>query len=210
MVPTARVHESWPASDDVFIRCNKTGSTNADIFADFLEKAFARKARRRIPQAKQIVLCLDSGGGGWLRLSPEMTAVCLKYNLRPWFLPPWTTKALMALHQSSHSSMAAQWSSFKKEWAQKQMVLTSHLAVKAICEIAQDCLSPKLAPASWRHIGFTPGEIFNGNTLFVDRKHEFFKSVKDLQSKGSVTPSTSFKFLRKISPPKSCCGSCNQ
>ena len=171
VVPTSRIHESWPQGDSILIRCNKSGSTTAEMFAEFLEKAFAQKARKHIPMHLPIIVCLDCGGGSWLHLCPKMVAVSLKYNLRPWFLPAWTTKALMALDQAVHSNMAAQWASFKKEWGQKGHALTLHVALQAIVQISQDCLTPKLALASWRHIGFAPGEKFNGDKLFVERKN---------------------------------------
>ena len=200
VAPSARVHESWPSSDMVVIRCNKSGSTNSDIFANFLE-AFAKQARQRIPLEKPIIICLDSGGGSWLHLSTKVVQVSLRYSLRPWFLPPWTTKGLMPLDQACRASMARAWSTFKKEWAQKGHSLSLHVTVKAVVEIAEECLVPKLALASWRHCGWTPGEKFNADKLFVERKNELFKSLKDADET-AASGTTSLKFMRMMAPAK--------
>ena len=211
VVPTSRVHEAWPQSDSVLIRCNRSGSTNADIFAHFLEHAFAKKAREQIPLDLPIIVCLDSGGGSWLHLSTKMVAVSLKYNLRPWFLPPWTTKGLMALDQAVHANMASMWSQFKKQWGQQGRSLTLHVALQAIVEISQECLTGKLALASWRHCGFAPGNAFDGDKLFVERKNELFKSLKDASATSAAAAgTTSLRLMQKISPTKNRCSSCKQ
>lgn len=84
VAPTSRAHESFDRlSPDILVRCNKSGSTNATIFAEFCEKCFAQRARATIPESKPIVLVLDSGGGSWLPLSPSFVKVCVRYSIRP-------------------------------------------------------------------------------------------------------------------------------
>ena len=76
-------------------------------------------------------------------------------------------------------------------------------------EIAEECLVPKLALASWRHCGWTPGEKFNADKLFVESENELFKSLKDADET-AASGTTSLKFTRMMAPAKAKCSSCQQ
>ena len=83
-------------------RCNKSGSINAAIFAEILWEVLCRKGadyNAPIHESRPIVLLLDTGGGLLLHLSASFLKDCVKYNLCPYFLPAYTTKALMPLDQ---------------------------------------------------------------------------------------------------------------
>ena len=73
------------------ILSNVGGSTNSEIFAEFLLQCVAKPARELIPMPKPIVVVMDSGGGSFLHSSPRVLQICLQHGLRPFYLPAWTT-----------------------------------------------------------------------------------------------------------------------
>ena len=103
-------------------RCNKSGSINATIFAEILWEVLCRKGadyNAPIHESRPIVLLLDTGGGLWLHLSASFLKVCVKYNLCLYFLPAYTTKALMPLDQWRKTQVGCQIMDFERGWLQK-------------------------------------------------------------------------------------------
>ena len=84
--------------------------------------------RQHHDQNKPIVCILDSGGGSWMQFSSAFLRVCLAHNIRPFFLPAWTTKWLMPLDQVAHATMSKKWARLKQLLAQRQQSLTLYMA----------------------------------------------------------------------------------
>jgi len=115
VTPTSRTNEEF---GNVFPRAifqaNKSGSTTADIFTYFFVECYCKPMRQTVDISKPLILVLDSGGGSFLHLSPRLVAAALGWNIYPYYLPGYTTKALCALDQNCHQDMSAKWQSFKQ------------------------------------------------------------------------------------------------
>ena len=124
---------------------NPGGCTTAAIFADMVQACLAKPARQFIPESSSIILLLDSGGGSFLHLSPSFLLVCLRWNIKPYYLLAYTTKALMPLDMHCHSTMARIWSELKKCWSSKGHVLNIFTAIKAVDEVCKAALAATVA-----------------------------------------------------------------
>lgn len=130
IVPTKTYHSSF---SDFFpnsvIYTNPGGSTTAHIFTELFRQCLVVPARQHIPADQPIVCVLDSGGGAWLHLCPRLLQICVRNGVRPFYLPGYTTRALMALDMNIHSTMARLWSDFKAAWKNKSQPLTIFVAL---------------------------------------------------------------------------------
>lgn len=132
---------------------NAGGSNTTSIFNYFVAECF-EVIREVVPQHKPVVLILDSGGGSWMHLSLNFVGLCLKYNIRPYFLRAYLTRALCALDQEPHSSMSRLWCDFKQKWSGQ---ISLYVALKAVREICLASLTKEKAAAGWRRCGFQAG-----------------------------------------------------
>ena len=160
----------------------------------------ARPAREFIGSGKPLVLCLDSGGGSWLHLSPSFLKICLKFGIKPFYYPAWTTKAICPLDQTVHSTAARLWAEWKQLWGHKQQPLTLFIALKAAGQIVDEALKADLVKASWAQVGIRLNEKFDYDKLFVQRKAEIFQSMRDAPQ----TPASSkaLCMVQDMSPKK--------
>ena len=206
VTPTKRVHPDFSvACPSAVFWGNEGGSNTSESFAYFVQECFGKVSReqRKIPQDKALCLVLDSGGGSLLHLSVPLVQVCLKANIRLFFLPSYTTRCLMALDQNSHQSMADSWKKFKQHWSAKNEKLSLLCALRAIDSFLPTSLSEKMAEISWGRIGVVSGEPWDRNILFVERASEIFSTVRTEEAKKASN--TALAILQKVSPSKSKC-----
>lgn len=129
-VPTKTYHSSFSEFfPNSVIYPNPGGSTTAHIFTELFRQCLVVPARQHIPADQPIVCVLDSGGGAWLHLCPRLLQICVRNGVRPFYLPGYTTRALMALDMNIHSTMARLWSDFKAAWKNKRQPLTIFVAL---------------------------------------------------------------------------------
>ena len=211
IIPTARMHpvfnQLWPGAT---ILCNPGGSNTADLFCHILE-AFARKARETIPQHEAIVLILDSGGGSWLHLSVRMVSISIKYNIRPYFLRPYLTKAICSLDQNPHATMAFMWKAVKVEWGRTgEKTLSLFQAIPMLKKVVQAGLERAIQVAGWRQIGFTANSPINRAKVLEERAPLLFTSLKDSAPNAPLTiGGRALAIVQSILPGKTKCTFCN-
>ena len=87
---TQAMETCWPGS---CIRANQSGSITSSIFAEFVETCFVLPMRSCVPANQELLLILDSGGGTFLHLSPELAIMAEKHRCRLFLLPAYGTKA---------------------------------------------------------------------------------------------------------------------
>ncbi|CAE7584857.1 unnamed protein product, partial [Symbiodinium necroappetens] len=214
VVPFAKVNptmsKAWPSA---VIRANPTGSTNASLFAEFVEKCYLIPMRRFVPQDLELMLIFDSGGGQWLHISSELVILLLRYKCRAYVMKPYTTGALCPLDQDCHKTWAKLWADTKSSWARnKQCPMNVYQALEANSLIAKDALSPARARASWHACGFDPGMPLQRDKVLIERRSEVIQSVRGNASTLSPPQSKNQKALdivATISPPKTKCQECN-
>ncbi|CAE7239768.1 unnamed protein product [Symbiodinium natans] len=69
---------------------------------------------RTEPQVDEaLVLVLDSGGGSHIHLSPTFTMACVAKNIRPLFLPPYTTNAVCPADQDPSAEAELRWEALR-------------------------------------------------------------------------------------------------
>ena len=93
----------------------------------------------------------------------------------------------MPLDQVAHASMARDWAMLKQLMAQRGQSLTVYVALKAIAGVDEG-LKASNAAASWAQCGFVPGRRLNRDKLFVDRKEELFRSLRDAPGDAQEQP----------------------
>ena len=124
IVSTSRERQSWQDLKGLEVRANRGDGTTSAILAEFTNTCLAKPAREHIAPDKAIVLLLDSGGGSWVHLSGAFLRTCLQANVKPFYLPAWTTKALMPCDMNIHETMARVWREFKQAWGLKRLPLS--------------------------------------------------------------------------------------
>lgn len=209
--PTKRVHPDFSvACPGAYFWGNEGGSNTSESFAYFVQECFGKVAREQhhIPEDNALCLVLDSGGGSLLHLSVGLVQVCLKLNIRLFYLPSYTTRCLMALDQNAHQSMSDSWKKFKQHWSSKNEKLSLLGALRAIHSFLPTSLSEKMAEISWRRIGVASGQQWDRNILFVERAAEIFSTVRTEEAQQTST--TALAILQNVSPSKSKCTGCGQ
>ena len=172
-------------------------------------RCLAVPAREVIPKEQPVVVILDSGGGSFLHLSPKLLKVALDFNLRPFYLPAWTTKALMPLDKGMHSTMARVWKQFRQQWSYRAQPLTLYVALRAASEIVDAAHEPHVVRASWAQTGWRSGERFDSDKIFQERAAEIFVSVRDAPQDDGAPASLALSMVSKMLPErkKHSCGS---
>ena len=112
-----------------------------------------------------------------MHLSSGFLKICLAHGIRPFYLPPYTTKALMPLDQVAHAPMSREWAMLKQLLAQRKQGLTLYVALKGIAGVVGEGLKPSNAAASWAQCGFRPNQCLDRDKLFVERREELLKSL---------------------------------
>ena len=172
IVSTSREHDTWKNLEGLEVRANRGGGTTSALFAEFTKVCMAKPAREHIAPDKPLVLLLDSGGGSWVHLSGAFLRTCLQANVKPFFLPAWTTKAMMPCDMNIHETMARLWREFKQAWGLKRLPLTIFVGLKAAAEICDTALQADVVRASWAQIGIRAQQKYDHNKIFVERKDE--------------------------------------
>lgn len=163
--------------------------------------------------AQELVLIMDSGGGTFLHVSPELALTCHRHNCRIFILPAHGTAAMCSLDQDVHKFFAAEWARFKSRWAATHGSLTCPQALAAASKIAVEALCQEKATKSYHAVGIDVGKPLNVNKLLVDRKDELFQSLRANSGQAPLLRSSnkrSFDVVAAISPPKTKCAQCKQ
>ena len=164
-------------------------------------------------KTKEILLLMDGGGGTYLHISPELSALCLREGVRIFLIPPYGTKALCALDQDVHKHIAAEWAQFKACWAAQHGTLNVYQALSACSNICAEALSQQRAATSYRMIGLEPGKKINVDRVVSERATELFSNLK---SQGHDVPQPKagrkriFDLVATVSPPKVRCQKCQK
>ena len=104
----------WPAA---VVEATPNGSSHPETFAVHLKECLLDVFDNDGRGDASKVLIMDTGGGSGLHVSPEITLLCMQHNIRPWVLPSYTAKALMALDQTPHGQCESEWATQRRRWA---------------------------------------------------------------------------------------------
>ena len=158
----------WPEAE--LFSSPDTGSMTTALWPSVLHRCLPAPEGGR---ARPLVLVMDSGGGGLLHLSPSMLVVCHRQGIRPFVLPPHTTRALCALDQVPHATMGALWGAVKKAWVAKKQSMNICEALAALRVVVGAGLDK--GPGGWKAVGFEPGEKISREQVLVKRAAEVFQ-----------------------------------
>ena len=158
----------WPEAE--LFSSPDTGSMTTALWPSVLHRCLPAPEGGR---ARPLVLVMDSGGGGLLHLSPSMLVVCHRQGIRPFALPPHTTRALCALDQVPHATMGALRGAVKKAWVAKKQSMNICEALAALRVVVGAGLDK--GPGGWKAVGFEPGEKISREQVLVKRAAEVFQ-----------------------------------
>ena len=91
--------------------------------------------------------------------------------------------------------------------AQRGQNLTVYVGLKVIAVVVDEGLKSSSAAASWAQSGFVPGRRLNRDKLFVDRKAELFRSLRDTPGDAREKPRKP-SLAATVLPEKKKCRSC--
>ena len=204
VTPTKKVHPDFAvACPSAFFWGNPGGSNSSTSFAYFLN-CIGQHAREQkgIPLAQEMVIVLDTGGGALLHVNTDIMRVAMAWRLRLFFLPSYTTRALMALDQHVHQVMSSSWKAFKQQWSSKSQPLSLFIALRAVHDFSKRALSTEIASSSWKRIGCEVGKAWDRDTLLVTRADEIFNSVRSVTT---MPASSALSALRLTAGTKNKC-----
>ena len=206
VTPTARIHKDFQTiCPDACFWANPGGSNTAKSFVYFVLQ-WAREVRKTIPLEKSLALMLDTGGGSLLHFSLDLAKVALQQNVKLFFVPGYSTRALMALDQNTHQSLSSHWRVFKQQWSCRPEPLSIFVALRVVHAFSKRSLSPQITAASWKRIGCVSGEAWNRDTLFVQRADEIFSCSRGQGiADGQSSSSAALNVLKAVAPAKTKC-----
>ena len=206
VTPTARIHKDFQTiCPDACFWANPGGGNTAKSFVYFVLQ-WAREVRKTIPLEKSLALMLDTGGGSLLHFSLDLAKVALQQNVKLFFVPGYSTRALMALDQNTHQSMSSRWRVFKQQWSCRPEPLSIFVALRVVHAFSKRSLSPQITAASWKRIGCVSGEAWNRDTLFVQRADEIFSCSRGQGiADGQSSSSAALNVLKAVALAKTKC-----
>jgi hypothetical protein len=155
----------WPGAS---FAVGPEGSCTTQIFAKFLKEAWLDHLSPEQLQSPK-VLILDSGGGALLHLSPRIYKLFKEFQVWPYYLASYCTKALMPLDQVVHSECQRLWTKFRLKWGKKARRLNLLRALYAIHKVSKDAYTATHVISSWRHCGFAAGRAIDADKLLNDK-----------------------------------------
>jgi hypothetical protein len=158
-------------------QAHESGSVTARTFVWFVEQCCLFPMQERLGPGVPFILMLDSGGGSWMHLGVELSILCHRYNCKLFYLPAHTTKALCALDQTPHATMARLWALTKHDWAVMKSTMSKLAAIAMLNVIVDTGLSPQNSVAGWARVGIETGKVINRDKVLVDRRVECFAST---------------------------------
>ena len=96
------------------IEVTDSGGITPLAFARLVDH-FGTQMRLRVPDSEAVVLVLDTGGNAAPHLSVEATLAFERHNIRPFYLPAYTTKILMPLDQMPNNEADRLWHAGRRE-----------------------------------------------------------------------------------------------
>ena len=148
----------------------------------------------KIPFSEEICLVMDSGGGSLSHFAPEVGVLSAKYRVRPFYLAPYHTAALMPLDQSPNREFERCWSQIRS----KESNFNSLQALNACHECFDHGYSKKNVLQGWSSIGLAAGESVCRDKVILERGPQLFRQVVPKEERDYVCDVADQVF----SPPK--------
>ena len=158
---------------DAFVTSSPKGSVTTESFAEFF-LIWCRHVREAVPACdREIVLLLDSGGGGMIHMSSEIALLSEKYGVRPFWLLPYLTKAVMPLDQKPNREYERRWSQIRTR--------SADMGPLAALDAAHECWDAGYnrdnVISGWRDAGIVHGESLRCEHLIQTRGPQLFKKL---------------------------------
>ena len=151
----------WPGAH---IRCSEKGAVTTELFSEFYAH-FCQWIRKTVPVNEEVVVILDSGGGSLSHLSTEVGVLSAKYRVRPFYLPPYHTAAVMALDQAPNREFERRWSEIRS----RQSNFSQLQAVDACHEAFDAGYNRKTVLQGFESTGMTMGMPMNRAKVILER-----------------------------------------
>ena len=122
-----------------------------------------------------MTLVMDSGGGARLHVSAAFAMVCLKYNIRPFYLYANTTRAFMLLDQDPNREAERVWNQARR--ANSAHGLNTVKALHVARHVWEQAYTASRIQRGAERVGIKLNEKFDRSEITVARADELFKSL---------------------------------
>lgn len=148
------------------------GSVTTESLAEFF-LIWCRHVRETVPLSEEVIVLLDSGGGGLIHISAEIGLLADKYRIRPYWLLPYLTKAVMPLDQKPNREYERRWSHIRSN--------SLDMGPLAALDAAHECWDAGYSPANiisgFRDAGIVHNEALQCEHLIQTRGPQLFKKL---------------------------------
>ena len=139
-----------------------------------------------------IAVLMDTGGNAAPHLSVDITLLCDKYGLVPWYLPAYTTKVMMPLDQQPNNDADRLWNAWRRKQDDN---VNAHKAVERAELISSEAYGVgSTVRSGWKTCGFVP---WDDDSVVIKEQHLFKRPPQNRELRNLETPEALAHFGRK-------------